>query len=275
MKIEAFDDEFIRLSELNNKQPEINEHISSNGYKSHSMIIRDFLKTPDEFANLLATLPHFKNEREDTGRPGKSYWFSGPNTKKMSFFIRKCLFDIFKVNLDCENLYTNCFSGDMDTHRIPPHCDSHHPHDLGQGPHLVCNLGLTKGAKGGTSFWTYLKKSGVLNMTYEERNSYQNYMNDSHEFASIKHWENTDEDAEWKLEYVVPWGYNDLVVYSPTLFHQPYFEREWFLDKDRFSLASMYNVRLKDVEKIPKDMIEDAYSVWKKFELCKLLNFYF
>lgn len=275
MKIKEIDDDYLKFTELNNTTAEINEHISSNGYISHSIIIRDFLKYPDEFSNLLASIPHFKNEKDFTGRPGKSYVFSAATTKKMSFFIRKCLFNIFKINLDCTELYTNCFSGDMDSHRIPPHCDCNEMHNLMDGPHLVSNLGLTKDAKGGTSFWTYLKKSGSIDMTYEERNSYQNYMDDSCDFSSIKQWENTDEDAEWKLEYIVPWGYNDLVVYSPTLFHQPYFKKEWYLDTDRFSLAAMYNVRMGEIAKIPTNLREDAYSVWKKFELCKLLNYYF
>ena len=275
MKIKTIDEDYFKFTELNNTKPEIKEYISSNGYKSHSIIIKDFLKYPDKFSSLLGSFPHFINEKEDTGRPGSSYCFSVQTFQKFSFFIRKCLFEIFKINLECVSLYTNCFSGIMNTHQIPPHCDVEDPRQLNNGPHLVCNLGLTEGSKGGTSFWSYLKKPGFLEMTYEEINSYSNYMFEAHDFNDINEWHNTDNDGEWKLEYVVPWGYNDLVVYSPLLFHQPYFKKEWFMEKDRFSLASMYNIKISEIDMIPEKVHEDAYDIWKKFELCKTLNYYF
>jgi hypothetical protein len=275
MKIKTIDEDYFKFTELNNIQPEITEHVSSNGYKSYSMVVRDFLKYPDQFSSLVQSLSHFKNEKEVTGRPGATYSFSVDTSPRCSFFIRKCLFEIFKINLECTSLYTNCFSGIMDSHKIPPHCDVEDPRNLNIGPHLVCNLGLTKGSKGGTSFWTFLKKSGVLEMGYEDINSYTNYMDETHELNDINEWENTDEDGEWKLEYIVPWGYNELVIYSPMLFHQPYFKKEWFLDKDRLSLASMYNVKTEEINMIPEEFIRDAYDVWKKFELCKILNYYF
>lgn len=275
MKIQTIDEKFLKFTEYNNTIPEINEHISSNGYKSYSLIIKDFLKYPDEFSNLIASFPHFKNDKNDTGRPGSSCLFSEGYYPKMTFFIRKCLFEIFKVNFECNSLYTNCFSGIMNTHKIPPHCDINNPYSIYQGPHLVANLGLSKNLKGGTSFWTFLKRSGFMEMTYEELHKYGNYMGDSHEVNDISEWENTDDDAEWKLEYVVPWGYNDLVVYSPTLFHQPYYKKEWFIDEDRFSLASMYNIKMEDIEKMPESLRSDAYEIWKKFELCKIVNYYF
>lgn len=275
MKLKTVDDDYEKFTQFNNIKPEINEHISSNGYKSYSLIIRDFLKYPDQFSDLLGSFPHFKNEKHSTGRPGATFGFSDSCLQKFSFFIRKPLFEIFKINLECSSLYTNCFSGIMETHKIPPHCDVENSRFLTGGPHLVANLGLTKGAKGGTSFWTFLKKSGFLEMGYEELNSYSNYMHDSHDFNDIEEWENTDEDAEWKLEYVVPWGYNELVVYSPMLFHQPYFKKEWFVETDRLSLASMFNIKTGEIDLIPEELKEDAYDVWKKFELCKILNYYF
>jgi hypothetical protein len=275
MKINPIDEDYFKFTEPNNITPEVSEHTSSNGYKSYSIVIKDFLKYPDKFANLIESFPHFKNEKEFTGRPGSSFSFSLEYLQKFSFFIRKPLFEIFKINFECTSLYTNCFSGIMDSHKIPPHCDVDNPYQLNIGPHLVCNLGLTKESEGGTSFWTYLKKSGFLEMGYEDINSYSNYMNDSHTFTDISEWENSDDDGEWKLEYIVPWGYNDLVIYSPMLFHQPYFKKEWFLEKDRLSLASMYNVKIEEVNMIPQELQGDAYDVWKKFELCKILNYYF
>ncbi len=277
VKIEEMDDKYIKFSEVNNQKPEINEHILSNGQKSYSLVIKDFLKYPDEFSSLLGSFPHFKNEKEFTGRPGKSFLFNDSNFPKLTFFIRKSLFEIFKINFECISHYTNCFSGIMDTHMIPPHTDIDDPSNLRVGPHLVSNLGLTKNSKGGTSFWTFMKKRGVIDMNIEELNRYFNQMSDI-TFSNkndIKHWENSEENGEWKFEYFVPWGYNDLVVYSPTLFHQPYFKKEWFLKSDRFSLASFYTVKTEDIAKIPQELRADAYDAWKKFEICKLLNFYF
>lgn len=275
MKIIPIDEKYLEFTEVNNKNPEINEHVTSNGYKSYSIIIKDFLKYPDQFSNLIESFPHFLNEKEFTGRPGATFSFAEEYFQKFSFFIRKPLFDIFKINLKCSSLYTNCFSGIMNTHQIPPHCDVYDPKELNKGPHLVANLGLTKESKGGTSFWSFLKKPGFLEMGYDEINSYSNYMNDSHLTNDISEWENTDEDGEWKLEYIVPWGYNDLVVYSPMLFHQPYFKKEWFVEKDRLSLASMYEVKVQEISLIPEELHQDAYEIWKKFELCKILNYYF
>lgn len=276
MKIEEIDEKFIKLSEVNNTKPEINEHVLSTGEKSYSLVIRDFLKYPDEFSSLLASFPHFKNEKEFTGRPGKSFLFNPSNFPKLTFFIRKTLFEHFRINLECISLYTNCFSGIMDTHRIPPHTDMDEPYNLPLGPHLVSNLGLTKNSKGGTSFWTFMKKRGIIDMNIEEINQYYFQMNEINSSDnSINYWENTDDDGEWKLEYYVQWGYNDLVVYSPSLFHQPYFKKDWFLEDDRFSLASFYNIKREDIDKIPPELGADAYDIWKKFEICKLVNYYF
>ena len=275
MKVEEFDIKYLKFSEVNNKKPQIDQHVSSNGNKSYSFIIKDFLKYPDEFANVIASLPHFKNEKENTGRPGKTFSFHDMQLAKFSFFIRECLFDIFKINLVCTDLYTNCFSGIMDTHIIPPHCDVQDHNNIIIGPHLVSNLGLTKNSKGGTSFWTYLKKSGFLDMSYVEMNGYYNYMQENNKINDSSEWNPTIDDGEWKLEYIVPWGYNDLVVYSPMLFHQPHFKKEWYLDNDRLSLASMYNIKIEEIDMIPEDLHKDAFDIWKKFELCKILNYYF
>ena len=271
------DDKFIKLSEVNNKKPEITEHTLSNGEKSYSLIVKDFLKYPDEFSNLLSSFPHFKNSKEFTGRPGKSFVFNFDNYPKLTFFIRKCLFEYFKVNFECISLYTNCLSGIMDTHNIPPHSDMDAPHNLLVGPHLVSNLGLSKNFKGGTSFWTFLKKRGLVDMNIDEINQYYFQLREYRESSKhiVNHWENQEEDGEWKFEYYVPWGYNDLILYSPTLFHQPYFKKEWFLDEDRFSLASFYTVKTEDIDKIPEELRADAYDIWKKFEICKLVNYYF
>jgi len=84
----------------------------------------------------------------------------------------------------------------MDTHMIPPHTDIDDASNLRVGPHLVSNLGLTKNSKGGTSFWTFMKKRGVIDMNIEELNQYYTQMNDiaSSNENDIKHWENSEEN---------------------------------------------------------------------------------
>lgn len=273
MKIEAIDDKFFQVTEVNNSRPEIIEYDLSNGKKSYALVINDFLKYPDEFTSLLQSFPHFENESGWSGRPGKSFVFAETYRDKYTFFIRKKLFEVFKIDFYPLDLYTNCFSGVMNTHFVPPHVD----YDIeSKRTHLACNLSLTKNISNctnGTSFWTFCGKEGVLEMNKKEQNDYFNYMND--QTVTITEWDNYDKDSYWNLEYIVPMKYNSLVAYSPTLFHIPYFDKKCFIDTDRFSLASMYDIRFDRVSEIPERYKLEAFDIWNKFELCKIFNYHF
>lgn len=273
MILNCINEKFEKFSQTNNVKPEINEHVLSNGKKTYSLVIRDFLKYPEEFTDLLYSFPHFKNEKEWCARPGSSFSFPDNWKPKCTHFIRNILFDVFKVDLTPLDLYTNCFSSVMNTHFVPPHTD----YDFfAKNTHLACNLGLTKCPENilnGTSFWTFKGKQGVLEMSMQELNDYHNHMNDS--WTNIHEWDNIDQNYDWNLEYIVPMEYNSIVVYSTTLFHIPYFDKKYFSNVDRFSLASMYNVKIEQVNDIPNDMKNNAFDVWNKFEICKIFNYYF
>lgn len=273
MILNTVNSKFEKFSQTNNVSPEIIEHQISNGEKSYTLVIKDILKYPDEFSNLLYSFPHFKNESDWCARPGSSFLFPQEWIPKCTFFIRQQLFDLLKVNLDSLSLYTNCFSGKMNTHFVPPHIDYDY---YSRNTHLAANLGLTKYPKeinNGTSFWTFKGKRGILEMNTQEMNDYNNSMSES--WTNISEWNNSDETSEWNLEYVVQMEYNSLVVYSPTLFHIPLFDHDYFCGKDRFSLASMYNVRVAESHELPDELKVEAFDIWNKLELCKIFNYYF
>jgi hypothetical protein len=278
LKIEAVEEKFMTLTEVNNYEWEIFEHKLSNGEKSYSIIVNDFLKYPDEFAKLLSKFPHFDNYQDNTGRPGKTFLFAQPLNYRCSFFIRKLLFNIFKIDTRCGSLYTNCMPGRSDRILItPPHIDLVDVYDHRLGPSIVANLGLTKNVKNnGTSFWTFRGKRSPLDMTIQEINEYESY-HDKLKKTDITYqaWNNNQTDKDWNLEYIVPMNYNSLVCYSPTWFHQPSYDKNEFIEKDRFSLASFFDVKMEEIHDMPTELIPDAFDIWKKFDLCKLYNYYF
>lgn len=281
VKIESIEEKFISLTEVNNYNWEIFDHKLSNGEISYTLIVKDFLKYPDKFRDILASFPHFNNYIHDTGRPGKSFLFHPEFNYRCSFFIRKLLFDAFKLDTRCRSIYTNCMPGksdSVDVNVVPPHVDLFNVYDHRSSPSLVTNLGLTKGIENnGTSFWTFRGKRGPLDMKVQELNEYQLYQKDNniHENVICDVWNNTQNDSDWNLEYIVPLEYNSLVCYSPTWFHQPYYNKNDFINIDRFSLASFYELKMEEVSEIPEELIPDAFDIWKKFDLCKIYNYYF
>lgn len=278
VKVEQIEEKFLSLTEVNNYSWEIFDHKLSNGETSYTIIVQDFLKYPDKFTEVLASFPHFNNYVEDTGRPGKTFLFHPEINHRCSFFIRKLLFDIFKVDTRCGSLYTNCMPGKSDNINVaPPHIDLYDIFDYKKGPSIVTNLGLTKNVKNsGTSFWTFRGNRGTLDMKVQELNEYQFYNNNIDPSSVIGDvWNNNENDADWNLEYIVPLNYNSLVCYSPTWFHQPHFNKNDFIDKDRFSLAGFYEIKTEQINNIPEELIPDAFDIWKKFDLCKIYNYYF
>lgn len=281
MKIESINEKFISCTEVNNTEWKLDTYILSNGNKSYSLVLNDFLKYPDKFQNLLKSFPHFDNDITRSARPGKGFlfhdeWLDG----QLTYFLRKAIFDKFRINTKINTMFTNCFPGiteeDEKVHVAPPHTDTNH-FIIESSSNLVTNLGLTKDVvNNGTSFWSFRGKRGILEMSKKELNEYTLYTSDiKKNDVFFKSWYNTEDSVDWKFEYFVPMGYNSLVCYSPTWFHQPSYDKNYFVDRDRFSLATFYKIRMELVNEIPEELIPEAYDIWNKFDVTTMTNYYF
>lgn len=285
MRIKSKDTDFIEAFEVNNFEYELQEYTLSNGKKSYALVWNDFLKHPDKLEILLKSFPHFNNPRNHSARPGKGFlfhpeWYENDAT----FSLMKALFDAFKINVEITGLYTNCFPGvteeDEGVFVFPPHADVHVGQlgiDFGGSNDLVTNLGLTKGSfENGTSFWSFNGKKSVFEMNKHELNEYSFHNSElKRNDLYLKSWNNTEENCQWKFEYFVPMKYNSLVCYSPGWFHQPYYNKNDFVNFDRFSLATFYKIRMYQVHEIPEEIIPDAYDIWEKFDITTKYDHYF
>jgi len=291
--IETFTDKWVEYTEVNNSSYEILTLGNENAF-----IFRDFLKYPDKLRSFINELKfNISALNFYSAKPGKSYDF----IPEMNNIHAKSLMRVITKTFGCEGIacpcYTiNCFNGDMESHYNYPHVDaSLTPNEMGKPQYHVTiagNIGLTKNLKGGTGFWSYLGKINAMDMSKSELEHYRKFSKEKRQlsdsvvsqviqnidsennFEVPTKWQQIENEGDWKLEYICPLEYNTLVLYSTLNFHNPYIKPEWYLNEDRVSIASFFDVdpQTLSYDDTNKSSISKA---WKSFRLDKIHNINF
>lgn len=266
--MESVNEKWEKYTEINNTSYEV---LDNDG--SIAIIIKDFLKYPDQFSDLLYSFPHWDNYRLPTARPGKTFAFNLDFVSVASEFVARTISNTFVADVGCSGMHTNCLNGNMKGHYFYPHIDSNLNHRGREGPHIAANLGLTKELQGGTSFWKFNGKRSPVDMSLEEENKYKSFAR--FDETEVLEWEQVQSDGNWELTHIVPLEYNSLVIYSTLDFHNPYVEDDWFIDRDRFTLAVFFEIGSFNHENLDIETKNKLFDIWKGLHLCKLFNYYF
>lgn len=258
--IVTIDDLWKDSTEINNNQYEIFTTGTEN-----VLVIKDFLKYPDKLKNLIHSFPYF--DSQPTWRPGKTAGFPSSHCPKFGSFISKQFADIFQSNdVQCYDLYVNCFNGKMNCSYQLPHVDcSIFP--LSVQTHIAVNICLTENMLGGTSFWSFKNKMNLFDMSLGQINELYHIMNSFNSNNSMP-WKQFTGDINFEMEKVVPMEYNTLVAYPTTTLHSPYIETNWFETYDRISLAAFLQI-------YPNFTPSADEKLWKKFRLKDVFNLTF
>lgn len=229
-----------------------------------ALVIEDFLKYPDKLKNLTESLPYYNSH--PTWRPGKTSGFPSSHCPKFGAFISKEFSKIFgDSDVECYDLYVNCFNGQMNCSYNLPHVDcSIVP--LSIQTHLAVNLCLTQDMFGGTGLWSYKNKMSLFEMSLQEINELYHIMNSFNRNNNIA-WSKFEGDSNFKLEEVIPMQYNTLIAYSTTVLHSPHIETNWFNTHDRLTIAAFMQI-YPNVVKENKKLLDD-------FNLSQIFNLTF
>lgn len=284
--IDTFTDKWIKYTEVNNSSFEI-----LNLGKIDVVIIRDVLKYPDLLRSFIEELKFtisclsFNNLK-----PGKTYYF---NPSLNDIHARSLIQIISKIfgctGIICPFYSINCFNGNMISHHNYPHVDAN-PENISVT--IAANIGLTKNLKGGTGFWSYLGKINAMDMTQSEIEHYLKFSKEQKQISDtiinqvIQNldnqksfdfpfkWHQIENEDDWALEYICPLEYNTLVLYSTLNFHNPYIKPEWYLNEDRVSISSFFDVDPQSL--IYDDSNKSSISkLWKSFRLDTIHNINF
>lgn len=229
-----------------------------------AIVIEDFLKYPDKLKDIIEKFPYYNSQ--PTWRPGKTFGFPSSHSPKFGSFISNKFSEIFdNSQVECYDMYVNCFNGQMNCSYNLPHVDcSIVP--LSIQTHLAVNLCLTKNMFGGTSLWSYKNKMSLFEMSLTQINELYHIMNSFNRNNNVL-WSKFDGDVNFKLEDIIPMQYNTLIAYSTTVLHSPHIETNWFNDHDRLTLAAFLQI-YPNVTKKNKNMLD-------KFNLSQIFNLTF
>jgi hypothetical protein len=249
--VKVITDDWFKFTKINNFEFE-----TINYGKGKVLIVKDFLKYPDKFYDLVTSFPFFDNMISGAAI-GKG--FSIPELHLQSY----CKFLLDPVNkiFNPFNSYIvfatiHCMNGKMESYSNHPHVDVsfgfEYPvsHYIQYSSNLAVNLGLTKDMKGGTAMWSYKGKSNLLDMTEDELISYESEVNPYP--LTKKSWEVFEESEDWKIDFISPYEYNSLVLYPTFQIHSPYLKSEWYNDIDRISISSFINIETKTLNPLDK-----------------------
>jgi hypothetical protein len=184
-------------------------------------VIRNFLKHPEEYKNLLLNFPAV---RDSTYSPGWRQDVPPWAAKFITNFVRENVCDWNPARVSC-----NIYNGNMQMKK-----NSHLPHsDAWPG---IWNIWFNKECLGGTAFWSYKGKIHVNELT-EEENSY--LFDKTTKESGYEQWKNFRGDEDWELSCIAPMEYNTLLFYNGGFFHSPWILENWYVDEDRYSMIGM------------------------------------
>lgn len=239
------------------------------------LIVNDFLKYPDKLLDLCKKLSFYTSSTKDIIRPGKSFPLYPDYLNNYGInignFLSKTL-GCFDVNFS--DIIVNCFNGDMKTWYEYPHTDVVDFDTSKSNSHIAGNIGLTPENKSGTGFWSFNDKISILDMNVSEFYDYKNFFSSViYENTSTnqpKKWRQIINEGPWKLEFICPLEYNSYVLYSSTNFHSLYMNPEWYIDKDRISIATFIDVTPNDINH--SEFNDFHKQIWNNLKLDTIFN---
>lgn len=244
--IRVITDEWFKFTEINNLEFE-----SINYGKGKVLVVKDFLKYPDQFYDLVTSFPFFDNMISGAA-VGKGFSIPELHLQSHGKFLLDAVNTIFNPNHSYIVFATiHCMNGNMDCYSNHPHVDVSfgidYPvfHYIQNSANLAVNLGLTKDMEGGTAMWSYKGKSNLLEMTKRELMSFNKEINPYP--LTKKSWEVFEEDENWKIDFISPYEYNSLVLYPTFQIHSPYLKPNWYNDTNRISISSFINIGVQTV----------------------------
>jgi len=239
--------DWVKYTEVNNTDYEIVKF--GNNDIGKVLIVKDFLKYPDQFHNLVKDFPFFDNIFSGA-MSGQGFTFPKIHTRSHGKFLIDSLSKIFNtkdIHLDLMSIA--CMNGGMETYSYHPHVDLCFSFDLNQdvegiisgSNNIASNIGLTKDMKGGTAMWSHKGKCNILEMEKEEVVEFVDAI-EINPSGPLLNWELLEEDKNWKIEYLCPLDYNTWIIYPTFQIHAPYIEKNWYVDTDRITSASFIKV---------------------------------
>lgn len=240
------------------------------------LVAKDVFKFPDKVREFFDVGPWWDTEvvKDDSLiRPGKSYLFPKEIVDWIGYPIAKPFSSLLGLNyMKTNGINGNCFNGDMrltDIQSAFPHTDVYDFY-----PHIAYNINLTKSDKVATSFYSFNNKTKRIDFCLDDKNAEDEFhkqnaksLTDDSKWFQIKDYE------PWKLEQIVPMGYNSITAYPTTLFHSPYIEKEWFTTSDRITIAGFLNTSPDDLD-FKEEHLDDISYAWEFFYLDKIHNYH-
>lgn len=184
-------------------------------------VIRDFLKYPEEYKNLLQLFPA---TRDSTYSPGFRQDIPPWAAKFITSFIME-----FMPNWMPQRVSCNIYNGNMLMKKKSnmPHSDPFHG---------IWNLWLNQNCLGGTAFWSHKNKRHINELTSEE---YNYLFSEPILSEGYEEWKNFRGNEDWEMTCIAPMEYNCLLFYNGGFFHSPWIEESWYLDEYRYSMIGM------------------------------------
>lgn len=184
-------------------------------------VIRNFLKYPEEYKNLLM---HFPAVRDHTYSPGFRQDIPPWAARFITTYIQENVIKWSPVRVAC-----NIYNGNMRmrTNANLPHSDNFHG---------IWNLWFNQNCLGGTAFWKHKEKRHVNELTQEE---YSHLFDKALSSSGNEQWKNFRGDEDWELTCIAPMEYNTLLFYNGGFFHSPWVLENWYTEEDRYSMIGM------------------------------------
>lgn len=239
--------DWVKCTEVNNTEYEVVRF--GNNQQGKVLIVKDFLKYPDQFYNLVKDFPFFDNIFSGA-MSGQGFTFPKIHTNSHGKFLIDSLSKIFKTNgIHLDLMSIACMNSGMETYSYHPHVDLCFSFDLDQdvegiirgSNNVASNIGLTKDMKGGTAMWSYRNKCSINEMTNQEVVDFVTAIQFNPD-GPLLNWELLEENEDWKIEFLCPLDYNTWIIYPTFQIHAPYIDKDWYLDKDRITSASFIKV---------------------------------
>jgi hypothetical protein len=240
------------------------------------LVARDVFKFPDKVREFFNRGPWWDTEivKDDSLiRPGKSYLFHKDIVDWVGYPIAKPLSALFGLNyMQTNGINGNCFNGNMrlsDIQSAFPHTDVNDFY-----PHIAYNINLTQSDKVSTAFYSFNNKTKRIDFSLSDKNEEDDFhKNNAKSLSSNSKWFQIKDYGPWKLEQIVPMGYNSIISYPTTLFHSPYIEEEWFTTSDRITIAGFLNTSPNDLD-FKEEHLDDISYAWEFFYLDKIHNYH-
>jgi hypothetical protein len=211
------DEEIEEILQINPKA-ELEEVVYDN---TKFKVIRNFLKYPEEYKNLLS---YFPAVRDHTYSPGFRQDVPPWAARFITTYIQKNVSNWIPARVSC-----NIYNGNMRmrTNANLPHSDNFYG---------IWNLWFNKNCLGGTAFWSHKGKLHVDDLSEEE---YMHLFDKTLSATGYQEWRNFRGDDDWELSCIAPMEYNTLLFYNGGFFHSPWVLENWYIDEDRYSMIGM------------------------------------